>query len=243
MRTTSRELAPPLALARRPRDAYARTASAGSATLVATLAICAAAGFIGVICASIAASALVALCFSATRFARVQRYIDRESVRHARARRESERRRSLGSAPTSRRDQYDVLLAIVDDIECLDAVEASRLELHDLLDHFVRLSVGHQRCLDSSGIFVDSYDASAIPPSAATYRHEIAERRLRLRDESTKQLSRIADELACIDGFIRLVAQRVAVVNLHSVWGADSEIDRRLIELDDVEAALGEICA
>jgi hypothetical protein len=238
MRITSRELA----LVRSPRHAYVRSASAGSAAIIATLAICAAAGCIGVIGASVAASALVALCFSATRFLRVQRYIDRESVRHARARRESERRRSLGGAPTTRRAQYDVLLAIVDDIERLDAVEASRLELHDLLDHFVRLSVGHQRCLDSSEI-CGGLDASAIPESAATYRHEIAARRLRLHAESTKRLSRIADELACIDGFIRLVAQRVAVANLHGVGAATSEIDRRLIELDDVEAALGEVCA
>jgi hypothetical protein len=149
----------------------------------------------------------------------------------------------LGSAPTARREQYDMLLAIVDDIERLDADEASRLELHDLLDHFVRLSVGLQRCLDSSGICLDSCEPPAIPASAAIYRHEIAERRLRLQAESTRRLARIADQLACIDGFIRLVAQRVAVANLRGVGAATRELDRRLIELDDLAAALGEVCA
>lgn len=239
MRTTSRDLA----LVSRRRHSYVRSASASSVAIIATLTICVATGVVGVIAAAVAASTLVALCFSATRSPLVRRYVDRESARHARACHESQRRRSLGRAAAARRAQYAVLLLIVGDIERLDPVEASRLELYDLLDHFVRLSVGHQRCLDSSAICggLDSCDPSAMPESATEYRLEIVERRLRLRAECTKRLARITDEIACIDGFIRLVAQRAAVANLHVLGAANSEIDRRLTELDDVETAFGEI--
>ena len=59
-------------------------------------------------------------------------------------------------------------------------------------------------------------------------------RRLRHRDECVRRIERLADELEAVDELVRLVAQRVACPPLESEL--DREIERRLWELDEVDA-------
>lgn len=74
-------------------------------------------------------------------------------------------------------------------------------------------------------------------------RRDIAARRLRHRAETTARLGGIADEIDSADDLIRLVAQRAACANLDAVFDGEGEIDRRLAEFDDVDAALVQVFA
>ena len=53
----------------------------------------------------------------------------------------------------------------------------------------------------------------------------------------------MADEIDSAEYLIRLVAQRTACANLGTLTDGENEIDRRLAELDEVEAALVQISA
>src|SRR5690606_35182194 len=120
----------------------------------------------------------------------------------------------------------------------------TRFELQDLLDHFVRLSLHHQRCLDAVRIS-GSHD---LPPTISfsdgarsKRRREIMARRMRHREECLQRVDRLADELDAIDELVRLVAQRVACPALEP--DLEREIERRLWEIDEVEAALRQLSA
>jgi hypothetical protein len=106
------------------------------------------------------------------------------------------------------------------------------------------LAVGHQRCLDALR-FAGSNDlprSLPIPdPHRSARRREIMARRLRHRDECVHKIERLADDLEAIDELVRLVAQRVAAPDLDTE--VDREIERRLWELDEVDAALDQLSA
>jgi hypothetical protein len=57
------------------------------------------------------------------------------------------------------------------------------------------------------------------------------------------RLGRIEDELDSSDNLIRFVAQRVAYAGLDALIDGEDGIDRRLAELNAVEAALVQISA
>ena len=114
----------------------------------------------------------------------------------------------------------------------------------DLLDHFVRLSLHHQRCLEAVRL-AGAHDLPQTIPigeaSRSKRRREIMARRLRHREECLQRVDRLADEIDAVDELVRLVAQRVACPALEP--DLEREIERRLWELDEVEAALRQLSA
>jgi len=175
---------------------------------------------------------------------RVRRFLDRQRTRRARAHRERLRQRALREAATGRQHQYDELRAVAREIERADPFAAQCFELQELLDYFVRLTVGHQRCVVSLRISDGvGFDAAAPhhPRAIAEHRLGIAARRLRQRAECTIWLERIADQIDSADELIRLLAQRVTCANLAPL--IDREIEQRLTELDEVDAAMGLLSA
>ncbi len=234
------ELVPRVALVGRRRLHYVRSALTSSAA-IASLAIGVGVVYVGVLAAVLGAAALVGVCCGATRLQRVRRCIDRQIARRDRARREEGRQRELNCAAASRQQQYDVLRDLTEHIERCDSLEAQRFELQDLLDYFVRLTVGHQRCTESLRFLDVGTHTGATPRADTSQCQRIAARRLRHRETCAIQLERIADEMDAADELIRLVAQRVACANLAPTIG--SEIDTRLAELDEVDAALTQLSA
>jgi hypothetical protein len=238
----SLELTSPVALATCHRRAqHLRSAPACSVAVIASMAVCVGVGYVGLLSAILGATILVALCFAATRSRRVQRSLARHAVQRARSRREAARRDALYQATAARRERYLELHGLVADIESSDPVEAQRLELQELLDHFVQLAVGHQRCLESLRVARGNELQAPIPlfeNSPTRHRRDIAARRLRHHEEATARLGRIVDEIDSADDFIHLVAQRTACAKLDTLLDGRGELDRRLAELDEVEAAL-----
>lgn len=210
----------------------------------AVFAACIGLGYAGVMGAMLAVSAVVALAATATRAAFVRRHLEVQAEQHERAKRESTRLKLLRPSGPVRQHQYIELRNLVEEIERVDAAEARRFELQDLLEHFVRLSTNHQRCLDALRLAGTSDLPLALPLSDAsrsTRRKEIMLRRMRHREECLRRIDHIADELESIDELIRLVAQRVACPALEHEH--EREIERRLWELDEVEAALHQLSA
>jgi hypothetical protein len=143
-----------------------------------------------------------------------------------------------------RHQQYCDLRDIVGDIEKSDAAEATRFELQSLLDHFVTLAASHQKCLDSLRLAGSSDLPRTLPvpdPHRSQRRRDIMARRLRHRDECVRRIEHLADELEAIDELVRLCAQRVACPQLDT--DLDREIERRLWEIDAVDAALSQLSA
>ena len=108
----------------------------------------------------------------------------------------------------------------------------------------MRLSVGHQKCLDALRLAGSNELPVAIPITDANRckrRREIQARRIRHRDECLRRIERLADEIEAVDELIRLVAQRTACPSLDP--DLDREIERRLWELDEVDAALRQLSA
>ena len=129
-------------------------------------------------------------------------------------------------------------------LERLDQAEAQRFELQDLLDHFVRLAVSHQRCIDALRLSgADSLPAvvPTVDTGRSSRRNDLVQRRIRHRDQCVRRMAQITDEIEGIDQLVRLVAQRTATPVLEVEL--DREIDRRLWELDEVDAALHQLSA
>ena len=220
---------------------YVRGAIASPVCVATTVfATCVGLSYAGVLGALLAVTAIVGACVALTRFAVVRRHLDRQSVYVEIAHRESARLRQLRPAGPGRAHQYTQLRALVEEIERVDPAEAQRFELQGLLDHFTQTAVAHHRCLDSLRYAQDPGFNAGLPP-AATRRRQILARRVAHRDACLKRVERLADELEAIDEMIRLCAQRVACPALEP--DLDRELDRRLWELDEVDAALRALSA
>lgn len=206
-------------------------------------AACVGLGYAGFLGSMIAMFSIVSLGVSSTRFRFVRNYLDRQSEAQIRAVREGRRLRALRPSGPVRQTQYVELRSLVEDLEKNAPTDATRFELQDLLDHFVQLSVAHQKCIDALRL-AGAGDLSPIPIThnrRSKRRREIQTRRARHRDECIARIERLTDELEATDELIRLIAQRAACPSLDSEL--DRELDRRLWELDEVDEALAQLSA
>lgn len=211
---------------------------------VMAFAVCVGVGYAGIFGALAAMIAFVALGTMATRYGYVKRQLDKQFEYRIKQKREAERMKQLKPTGAVRQQQYCELRDMINDIERTDAPEAERFELQSLLDHFVTLAVCHQKCLDSLRLAGSSDLPRVLPlpdPNRSVRRREIMARRLRHRDECVRRIEHLADELEAVDELVRLVAQRAACPQLES--DLDREIERRLWELDEVDAALRQLSA
>ncbi len=211
---------------------------------VMAFAVCVGVGYAGMFGALIAMVAFVALGTSATRYADVRQQLDKQFEYRVKQKREADRMKQLKPTGPVRQQQYCELRDLVNEIEKQDPREAQRFELQQLLDHFIGLAVSHQKCLDSLRLAGSSDLPRALPlpdPNRSVRRREIMQRRLRHRDECVRRIERLADELEAVDELVRLVAQRVACPSLEGEL--DREIERRLWELDEVDAAIAQLSA
>jgi len=211
---------------------------------VAVFGACLGLGYAGIIGAAIALVTVVVLGAISARYTFVQRHLDRQARLRERGNRESGRLRALRPSGVVRQTQYLELRDLVEHIEQTDPGEAQRFELQDLLDHYVHLAVRHQRCFDALRLAGGTELPFAIPITDAgksKRRREIQARRIRHRDECLRQLETLVDELEAVDELVRLVAQRSACPATDPEL--DREIERRLWELDEVEAALHQLSA
>lgn len=224
---------------------YMRGAVASPICIAITVfAACLGIGYAGIVGAAIAMLTVVVLGAMSGRYQFVQRHLDRQAQLRVRAHRETRRLRSLRPSGPVRQTQYLELRDLVEQIERTDPGEAQRFDLQDLLDHYVRLAVGHQRCFEALRLAGGNELPVAIPITDANKskrRREIQARRIRHRDECMRRLEALVDELDAVDELIRLVAQRAACpANPPEL---DREIERRLWELDEVDTALAALSA
>jgi len=247
-------LASPRALAAQSAGLRYVGGAIGSPVCVAAtvFAACAGLGFAGAYGAVLALLAVIGLAAVTSRSHAVRRQLDAQAILRERCRRETHRLKQLRPAGPVRQQQYIELRDLVEQVERLDAGEAERFELQDLLDHFVRLSLHHQRCLEAVRI-AGSQDLPSISLAEAgrsgaeagsrrpNRRREILARRLRHREQCLERVDRLADELDAVDELVRLVAQRAACPGVEADF--EREIERRLCELDEVDAALHQLSA
>ncbi|HEY0193932.1 MAG TPA: hypothetical protein VGC42_22600 [Kofleriaceae bacterium] len=218
--------------------------SLGSPTClsVAMFAGCVGLGAAGVVGAAVAVACVIALGIHATSYRAVRRYVDEQARGQALQQREHDRLRRLRPAGVARQQHLYELRLLVDEIEQLDATEAARFELQDLLDHFVDVALAHQRCIDALPLAGASALPSCMPvndTARSARRRDILQRRITQRDDCLRTMARLGDELEGIDELIRLIAQRAAGAQVHVEL--DRELDRRLGELDSVDDALQQL--
>ncbi|TMQ17078.1 MAG: hypothetical protein E6J90_22905 [Deltaproteobacteria bacterium] len=227
------------------RLGYARGAVASPVCVaVGLFAACLGVGYAGLLGAAVAVVLVLVLGANASRYRRVRDYLDNQAKLQVRARRNCQRLRQMRRTSPVRMRHYDELRSLVEEIERIDETEAERFELQDLLDHFVRLAVYHQRCIDALRLSgADGLPAATPAPELgrSSRRGDIIQRRLRHRDQCVRKMAQITDEIEGIDQLVRLVAQRTAAPSLDV--DLDREIDRRLWELDEVDDALHQLSA
>lgn len=210
----------------------------------AVFAACAGLGFAGMYGAVLALLAVIGIAAISSRSGGVRHHLEAQATLRERCRREAHRLKQLRPTGPVRQQQYIELRDLVEQVERTDAAEASRFELQDLLDHFVRLSLHHQRCLEAvrlAGSHDLSHTLSINEAARSKRRREILARRMRHREECLERVDRLADEIDAADELVRLVAQRVACPTIEP--DLEREIERRLWELDEVEAALRQLSA
>lgn len=236
----------PALATRTPGGLHYMRGAIGSPVCVATavFAACIGLGIAGILGALIAMVAVAAAGVSASKYEFVRRHLDEQARLRERCRREAIRLKQLRPTGPVRQQQYVELRDLVEQVEHTDQGEAARFELQDLLDHFIRLALAHQRCLEALRL-AGSHDLpQTVPIAEATRskrRREIIARRLRHREECLQRIERLADELDAVDELVRLVAQRTACPALDPEL--DRELERRLWELDEVEAAFNQLSA
>ena len=64
---------------------------------------------------------------------------------------------------------------------------------------------------------------------------------MRHRDQCVRKIEELSDDIEAVDELVRLIAQRIAAPHLE--LDLDREIERRLWELDEVDAAMEQLSA
>lgn len=170
--------------------------------------------------------------------------VQRAAVRYRNARehqaRERERLAHLLPAGPARQQEYRELREIVDQVEHAAPDDASRYDLEQLLDDYVQLAFDYERyqraVLNAAALSDESAKGGTDRPTRAK---EIIARRIRHREECKHRCEHLADQLDAIDQLVRLVAQRATCPPIDE--DLDREIDRRLWELEEVDAALAQL--
>lgn len=225
-----------------PRLRYVRGAVASPLCLsVAVFAGCLGVGAAGLLGAALATLLVAVLAVQAARTAAVRRHLDAQARQRARLERDQRRLRLLRPSGAVRLAHYGELRALVDAIERIDPAEAERFELEDLLDHWTRRAVEIQRLSDGLKLA----GAGALPGAVGevvrtSRRRQILERRIRHRDDCRRRMTELAEELDAIDELVRLIAQRTACPLGDD---GDREVERRLWQLDEVDAAMHQLSA
>jgi hypothetical protein len=238
-------LAPPASLTKRATGlTYMRGALASPPVVaLAVFTGCLGLGFAGLLGAMLAILATAILGIMSTRYAFVRRHLDRQAEQREKLRIESARFRALRPAGVIRQSQYGELRGLVETVETNDPADAARFELQDLLDHFVATVLAHHRCLEALRLAGNELPIAApmIDAPRSKRRREIQARRIRHRDECLQRIEKLADEIDATDELIRLVAQRAACPVVSA--DLDREIERRLWEIDEVDAAIHQLSA
>jgi hypothetical protein len=168
----------------------------------------------------------------------IRAQIDAWNVRVEQRARDQRRMHRVELAGPARTHQYRELADLVDDIERTDPTSACRFELEPLLDQFVELARCQHRCVES----LRYAPPSEIPVmERSAMRDEIFTRRVRRREECRRQISRLGDDIAAIDELLHLVAHSAA--NVPSATETAGELQRRLWELDELDAATAQLVA
>jgi hypothetical protein len=187
-----------------------------------------------VLCSVVVALAMVTSCTVA-----VRHVLDGHFEFRARTRRETDRQRLLRSAGPVRQHQYAELRDLVAEIERVDPADVQRFELAELLDQFVRMVARHQRCIDWMRRAGGCDLPSTAPKDIASKRHDLLARRIKHREECMVRIAKLVDDIEAIDELVHLIAQRGACPIEDNDVGHD--LERRMSELDEVDAAFEQI--
>ncbi|HVK77218.1 MAG TPA: hypothetical protein VM734_28125 [Kofleriaceae bacterium] len=179
---------------------------------------------------------------------RFRRAIDVHVAERRRLERRSACEERLEAAGIPRHELLE-LTSMLDEIERSAPNVARRLQLDELLEHWVRLAIAHGRCVH----LLRSVDRDALVRAALATRsatgaaaesivrhHDVLERRIHAWDECRARADRLGHELAAISELVRLLAQRTACPELPDL---DDDLARILADLDDQDAALAALAA
>ena len=236
---------PPIALAlasRRAPSSLCRAVLRPASLVAIILAICVGALIAGVFGAVIAVPAVAVAVVALASLAPVQRAAVRYRAAREHETRERERLARLLPAGPVRQQEYRELREIVDHLVRAAPDDARRFDLEQLLDYFVQIAFAHeryQRAVQAAAALSEESPKGGPERSART--RELVTRRIRHREESKHHCKHLVDQLDAIDQLVRLVAQRAACLPVDD--DLDGEIDRRLCELDEVDAALAQMSA
>ncbi|MGE0871864.1 MAG: hypothetical protein AB7P03_25125 [Kofleriaceae bacterium] len=134
------------------------------------------------------------------------------------------------------------LTNLVSDVDRASASDVDRFELDNLLDRYADLAIAHARCRDT----LRSVDRAAIAREleleisreicngTSSQHRKLLERQLTWWDRYKVQAEQLRDEMTSIAELIKLFALRAAQPQ---VWADGYEIETRLSQLDDEEAA------
>jgi len=226
---------------RRSALSYVRGAVVSPVCLsIAVFAGCLGVGLAGAVGAVVAfVSAAMAIAVS-TRYAFVRRHLDREAQARLRCAREHRRMTAIRPSGAMRIQQYTDLRTLVENVEAQSAEDAERFELQELLEQFANVIVAHQRYVD--GLRMTAPELSMPQLEAASKRRrDLQTRRRRHREACNARITALADQIEAIDELVRLVAQRVLCP--YDDLDIEAEIDRRVTELDDIDAAIRQMSA
>jgi hypothetical protein len=202
---------------------------------------CVGIGYAGVAGALLLCSVVVIVALMTSCSTHVRRVLDSHFEFRAKTRREAERQRMLRQAGPVRQHQYAELRDLVAEIERVDPCEANRFELHELLDTFARLVARHQRCLDWMRRAGGCDLPASVPSDLPSKRRDLLARRIKHREECLVRISRLVDDIEAIDELVHLIAQRGACPMEDN--DVTRDIERRIWELDEVDAALAQMSA
>ncbi len=194
--------------------------------------------YAGVLAAVFTAIGAIAIAGLAARSAFVRAQLDQWAASQRRRQRDRFRMRRVEVCGPARAHQYRELSDLAEEIESVDPSASNRFELEGLLEQFVESSRAHHRCVESLR-FAPAGDAPFVERSRM--RSDIQARRVRHREDTTKRIAELSDDLSAIDEMLHLIAHSVHTTG--SATDVRAELDRRLWELDEVDNAMAEITA